>query len=473
MTRYFKPYSEYKDSGLPWLGKIPSHWTMLRGKYIFQYKKEINSSMSNTNILSLTLRGVVNNDPNDPEGLVPRNYATYQLFKKSDLVFKLIDLENLQTSRIGIVHEDGIMSPAYIRLVPRKGIIVRFFFYQYYDLYLRGVFNKLGSGVRATLGPSDLLNLANVIPPSEDQIKIVVFLDNQDRTVNRCIKTKLRLIELLNEQKKVIINRVITRGLNPNVQLKPSGIDWLGDIPEHWEVRPLKQIASVSLSGVDKHSFDGEIPIRLCNYTDVYNNDKITSDMDFLSATAKKSEVESFALQKGDVLITKDSEMWDDIAVPALVIQDMDGVLCGYHLALIRPYHQYVESEFLFRSFTAKNLTWQFYVAANGVTRYGLSKHSIKNAIILLPPVNEQLNICHWINNQLRPITASSERALKEINLIREYRTRLITDVVTGKIDVRNIQIPEEKITKAIDELVGTESIEETEMKNIEGKTDG
>src|SRR5436190_1699257 len=138
MINGIKAYPEYKDSGVPWLDEIPAHWELQRGKWLFRSPKEINRDRSNTNVLSLTLRGVVNNDPDDPEGLVPRDYATYQLFKKGDLVFKLIDLENLRTSRVGLVHEDGILSSAYVRLVSQRDCNIQFFFRQYFDLYSRG-----------------------------------------------------------------------------------------------------------------------------------------------------------------------------------------------------------------------------------------------------------------------------------------------------------------------------------------------
>ena len=118
------PYPAYKDSGVPWLGSVPEHWVVGRGKWLLGHKKDLNADGRQTNILSLTLRGVVNNDPDNPEGLVPKDYRTYQRFEKGDLVFKLIDLENLRTSRVGLVHEDGIMSSAYVRLV-LSGVVER------------------------------------------------------------------------------------------------------------------------------------------------------------------------------------------------------------------------------------------------------------------------------------------------------------------------------------------------------------
>jgi len=265
MIDKLRPYPEYKDSGLPWLGQVPAHWQTKRAKWIFRYHKHLNASGEERNILSLTLRGVVNNNPASPEGLVPKDYRTYQIFEKGDLVFKLIDLENLRTSRVGLVHERGIMSPAYIRMTLTGAGDRRFFFYQYYDLYLRGIYNQLGSGVRATLGPNDLLNLPVCVPSLEEQSAIVCYLDSIDQRIHRFIRNRQRLIEVLNEQKQAIINRAVTRGLDPNVPFKPSGIDWLGDIPENWVVKPLKRWVAINKS-VLTESTD---PDYKFNYVDI------------------------------------------------------------------------------------------------------------------------------------------------------------------------------------------------------------
>ena len=177
MIADLKLYPATKDSGVEWLGQVPEHWRVRRGKWLFRNKKQVNVGGAETNVLSLTLRGVVNNDPDNPEGLVPKDYATYQLFHKGDLVFKLIDLENLRTSRVGLVHEDGIMSSAYVRLTAKVDLDTRFFYRQYFDLYQRGIYNQLGAGVRSTLGPRDLLELKVLAPPRAEQGAVVPYLD--------------------------------------------------------------------------------------------------------------------------------------------------------------------------------------------------------------------------------------------------------------------------------------------------------
>ncbi len=195
---------------------------------------------------------------------------------------------------------------------------------------------------------------------------------------------------------------------------KPSGIEWLGEIPEHWGCRKLKYIASVRFSNVDKKSEEGENPVRLCNYVDVYYNDHITSDLNLMEATASTAEIAKFNLREGDVLITKDSESWDDIAVPAYVSSDLDGVLCGYHLAQVRPNAGLVKSEYLFRSFCARGINDQFRVAATGITRYGLGKYWLDNSMFPVPPIDEQ-------------------RA--QIELLQEKRAALISHAVTKGLD--------------------------------------
>jgi len=175
----------------------------------------------------------------------------------------------------------------------------------------------------------------------------------------------------------------------PYPNYKDSGIEWLGRIPAHWGASRLKSIASISLSNVDKKREEGQEPVQLCNYVDVYKSEYITLDMDFMAASATREQIRRFALQDGDVLITKDSESWDDIAVPACVAEDMPSVLCGYHLALIRPDRETSVGRYLARAFASVGLRDQFWVSANGITRYGLTGDAISTGVLPVPPIDE------------------------------------------------------------------------------------
>lgn len=226
------------------------------------------------------------------------------------------------------------------------------------------------------------------------------------------------------------------RRFKPYPAYKDSGVEWLGEIPAGWELRRLKTVATVQLSNVDKRSVEGQESVRLCNYTDVYYHERISADLDFMVATATPEQVRRLALRKGDVLITKDSESWTDIAVPAVVAEDLPGVLCGYHLAHIKPEHA-CHGPFLARAFSANGPRDQFQVAANGITRYGLGGDAIATGVFAMPPEPEQRAIAAFLDRETARIDALISKVRDAIDRLKELRTALISAAVTGKIDVR------------------------------------
>ena len=221
----------------------------------------------------------------------------------------------------------------------------------------------------------------------------------------------------------------------PYPKYKDSGMEWLREIPEHWEVKRLKHIADVRLSNVDKHTVEGQKVVRLCNYLDVYNNRHITSKIDFMSATASDEQIERLSLRKDDVIITKDSEDPSDIGIPALVEEDIFGLVCGYHLAILRP--TVADGEFLHYLLQSIFVRSAFEVEATGMTRYALGKYSIENLTFALPHQTEQTSIASFLNQETSHIDTLISEARKFIDLLTEYRSSLITAAVAGKIDVR------------------------------------
>jgi len=215
---------------------------------------------------------------------------------------------------------------------------------------------------------------------------------------------------------------------------KDSGVEWLGEIPAHWEVRRLKTVASVQLSNVDKKSVEGQESVRLCNYVDVYYNERITADLNFMAATATPEQARRFSLHAGDVLITKDSESWTDIAVPAVVATDLPDVLCGYHLALVRPGSD-CDGAFLARAFSAIGPRDQFQVAANGITRFGLGGDAIRSGVFATPPAQEQRAIAAFLDRETAKIDALVAKKERLIELLQEKRAALITRAVTKGLD--------------------------------------
>ncbi|CUS01885.1 Type I DNA specificity S subunit [Candidatus Promineifilum breve] len=216
---------------------------------------------------------------------------------------------------------------------------------------------------------------------------------------------------------------------------KDSGVPWLGDVPAHWKVRKQRQVVKLLVSNVDKHSFENEKAVRLCNYVDVYKHDRITERLHFMKATATEDEINRFRLREGDVLVTKDSESWNDIGVPALVEYTADDLVCGYHLAILRPHTEQIIGVYLLRAIQSQGVASQYYISANGVTRYGLTHQGIKNVQIPIPPLPEQ----HAIARYLDHIDARIKRAIrakrKLIALLNEQKQAIIHRAVTRGLD--------------------------------------
>jgi type I restriction enzyme S subunit len=214
---------------------------------------------------------------------------------------------------------------------------------------------------------------------------------------------------------------------------RKSNSPWLGDIPNHWEIKKLKFLATVQPSNVDKKTVEGEEPVLLCNYTDVYKNEYIDSRLDFMQASAMEDEIMKFAVDIGDVIVTKDSETPDDIAVPACVTEKIDGLLCGYHLTQIKPID--LDGKYLFRLFQSKGFNAQFTVAANGVTRFGLPQYAIANAFTPVPPMDEQRIIARFLDFKTTQIDALIAKKQALLDKLAEKRTALISHAVTKGLD--------------------------------------
>lgn len=293
------------------------------------------------------------------------------------------------------------------------------------------------SNTQKNISMDDIPRIELLVPNLEQQKAITNYLIKKTSKIDATIAKNEELIQLLEEKRVALINQVVTKGLNSNVSMKDSGIKGIGEIPKHWDVEKIKNISQVKPSNVDKKTKTNEPHILLCNYTDVYNNEFITRDLDFMKATATHDQIRKLSLKVGDVIITKDSESADDIAVPAIVTENLENVVCGYHLAVIRPNSTIINPKFLFRSFESDRINKQFELGANGVTRFGLGSYPINNAHICYPPLNEQAEIVQYLDIETSRIAKATDKILKHIELLGEYKSSLIHHVVTGKIDVR------------------------------------
>ena len=450
------PYAAYKPSGVECLGGVPQHWEVVQLGRIGVFSKgsggtkedEVPDGIpcvrygdlytTHEYFMSQT-RGYVS----------PARASAYTPIYRGDVLFPTSGetIEEIGKSAVNLMRTQVLCGGDLIIFRPTVPMEPKFSGYALDCRVAQTQKSLLGRGITIMhIYSGQLKYLWLPLPPLPEQRAIARYLDYMDHRIQRYIKAKEKLIELLEEQKRAVINQAVTRGLDPDVPSMPSGVEWLGDVPAHWEVRRLHTVARVMPSNVDKHTNVDETPVRLCNYVDVYKNDEITEGISFMEASAKADEIEKFQLRRGDVLVTKDSETWDDIGVPALVVESMSDVLCGYHLAVLRPSDAIVGG-FLTWSLRSDSVSHQFHVVAKGVTRFGIARAGFQSIRVPVPPIKEQRAIFDHIRGVIFDIDSSMANCRRQIELIKEYRTRLIADVVTGKLDVREaaVELPEDE----------------------------
>ncbi len=448
MATNLRPYPAYKPSGIEWLGDVPAHWEQRRLRTVADMRVSNVDKHTRDHELSVRLCNYTDVYKNERICLsMPFMSATasreeierFRLQEGDVLITKDSEVwDDIGVPALVTEADGDLISGYHLALLrPFKGTLGAYLARLLESKPVAYQFHIAAKGVtRYGLTHSGIQSVQLPLPPFAEQAAIVRYLDHMNRCSRRYVSAKRKLVALLEEEKQAVVNHAVTRGLDPSVRLKPSGVEWLGHVPEHWEVRRLRTVSEMRVSNVDKHTKEGECPVRLCNYVDVYKNDRITLAMPFMRATASQNEIERFRLEQDDVLITKDSETWDDIGVPALVTESADDLLSGYHLAVLRPFKETLGT-FLARTLESKAVAYQFHVRANGVTRYGLTHNGIQSVQIPLPPLAEQVAIVQYLDRASADIDAAIARARRQIERVEEYRTRLIADVVTGKLDVR------------------------------------
>lgn len=436
-----KPYKKYKPSGIAWLGDIPEHWEQTYLNKLFLDNKTKNEDLRENNLLTLSYGKIKRKDINSANGLLPASFSNYQIVEKGDIILRMLDLQNDKTSlRVGFVNERGIITSAYIGLKVKNNYSSKYFYALLNHLDLIKHFYNGGGGVRQSVGFSELGKERITLPPLSEQTAIANFLDYKTAKIDRFIVKKKQLIKLLNEQKSAIINDAVTKGLNPNVKMKPSGIEWLGDIPEHWEVRKLKYVAdfqSGEMITSQKISPEGEFPVYggggFRGYTNSYTNDG------------------------SHILIGRQGALCGNIKYAK-------GKFWASEHSIVTYPKIEIESIYLGEVLTICNLGKLSQTAAQP----GIAIGQIKNVYVPIPPVQEQTTIVFHIEKETAKLNQTIATIEKEITLVQEYRTALIAEAVTGKIDVRDYEIPETPIMELYEDLEEEMSLAAEEVVGYE-----
>ncbi len=444
-----RPYPEYKDSGVPWLGKIPAHWDVKPGMAFISQRKEKNVGMKESTVLSLSYGQIVVKPPEKLHGLVPESFETYQIADPGNIIIRGTDLQNDKTSlRVGKVRNRGIITSAYLCLQANEKINPDYAHLLLHGYDLMKIYYGMGSGLRQNLDFSDFKRLPFLVPSPTEQNKIHKYVEYVHAQINKFIRNKRRLIELLKEQKQNVINQAVTRGLDPDVKLKPSGVEWIGDIPEHWKMLPLKRLASFKGGTGFPHEAQGRSGLELPFYkvsdmtlsgNETYmintNNSISRETASSLGATIFPERAIIFPKVGGAMLTNKRRIL----TKPSCIDNNMMGCV--------------LNSETIFDFLFLRLQTLDLGLIRKPGPVPAIGEGEVRAFRVPYPPEEEQLEIVEYVKVQTSAIDQAISRAQREIELMREYRTRLISDVVTGQVDVRGIEVPE----VAEDELLALE----------------
>ena len=434
------PYPESKYSGLPWLGDVPRHWEVLPGRACYTSEQILNQGMLEKSVLSLSYGQIKIRPEEKLHGLVPASFETYQLVELDDIVCRPTDLQNDWNSlRFGLSGHRGIITSAYMCLRTRAKLSRRYGYLLLHTYDLKKVFYGLGSGLRQNLSWTDFKLIPCLVPPLSEQRAITRYLDHVDRRIRRYITAKQKFTALLEEEKQAIINQTVTRGLDPNVRLKPSGVEWLGDVPEHWEVVPIKRAFLSMDYGISESASDSGA-IRLLTMGHLKDGQVIVPNdggVDFVAP--------QLLLQKGDLLFNRTNSQ-ELVGKVGLFIGHDTPVTFASYLVRMRP-HPSHEPEYLnlalndatFISRARREAIPSLHQSNLNPTRFG-------RIHIALPSKEEQIAMLRTLREETESLGAAIARARRQIELLEEYRTRLISDVVTGKLDVQSAaaQLPDE-----------------------------
>jgi type I restriction enzyme S subunit len=434
----FPRYPAYKPSGVEWLGEVPEHWDVKRVRRIFEIKKRIAGELG-FDILSITQQGIKVRDPDSNDGQISMDYSKYQMVEPGDFAMNHMDL---LTGYVDISKRLGVTSPDYrvFSVIDPSDSDPGYLLYVFQMGYRQKILYAYGQGSsqlgRWRLPTAEFQNWAIPFPSVKEQVSIATFLDRETAKIDALIAEQQRLIELLQEKRQAVISHAVTKGLNPDAPMKDSGVEWLGEVPEHWELLQLKRLSrpgssiTYGIVQAGPHIEDGIPYIR-------------TSDMagDSLSIeTCQRTSHEidrSYTRSKvntGDLVVAIRATVGKVLVVP----EELDGANLTQGTAKFSPGNQ-VLTDFTKLSFESRYLQAQVDASSKGATFAEITLDALRRLVFAVPPVGEQAEIASKVIalvNDFEGLIADSQRSAA---LLQERRSALISAAVTGQIDVRGL----------------------------------
>ena len=430
-------YPEYKASGLEWVGEIPEHWKMQRAKFIFRRLQR--PIREHDEIITAFRDGIVTLRKNRRTLGFTNSLKEigYQGLRKGDLVIHAMDGH---AGAIGVSDSDGKSSPVYSVCRPISQENVYYYAYLLRYMALSGFIESLAKGIRERSTEfrfNEFKELDLLIPPVFEQTQIATFLDCKTGQIDELIRIKERQIELLQEQRTVLINQTVTKGLDPNVEMKPSGVEWIGKIPVPWEVKRVKYLASLISKGTTPTTMGREIldegEIRFIKVENIVDN-QIELKPEYYIDKETNQMLRRSQLKENDLLFVIAGAT---IGKVSLVKPNHLPANTNQAVSFIRP-HEKELPEFIYYWLQSDNIQKMIWLKAVQSAQPNLSMEDLGNLYIPYPSIVEQHHIVDYITEKIQTIVQLLQQVYNQIELLKEYRQSLISEAVTGKIDVRN-----------------------------------
>ena len=411
-----KHYPEYKASGVDWIGEIPRHWKVVRSKHLFGNRNQRGSE--GEPLLSVT----------QDQGILPRNELDYRVWNPAGDVrlYKLVKqgdwVISLRTFEGGIELSEvqGIVSAAYTTMFPQRQIFNSYFKYLLKSVNFIDELNRVTTGIRQgkNISYEDFSYTRVAFPPLNEQKAIGNFLNRKTGQIDELIHTKERRIELLQEQRTALINQAVTKGLNPNVEMKPSGVEWIGEIPKHWTISKVK------------HEFESLDNLRIPLNSETRGSMELKI-YDYYGASGVIDKVENYIFDEPLILIGEDGANLYLRSTP-LAFKATGKYWVNNHAHVLKPKHGNIG----YLTNMLESLDYIHYIT--GAAQPKLTSENLMNITVIIPPRLEQDQIANFLDRKTGQIDQLITTEQRKIELLKEYRQSLISEAVTGKIDVRS-----------------------------------
>lgn len=443
-----KRYKEYKDSGVEWIGEIPSHWGKSKIKHVASIFGRIGFRGYTVEDIVDEGEGAITLSPsnilNQRIVLDKKTYLSWKKYEESpEIKIYNGDIIFVKTASVGKVayvenlDEYATLNP---QLIVFKNIKInnKYLYYNLISNVIQSEINKGSSGsVLPTLTQNEIGNYKLMLPPDNEQGKIVDYIDEKTSQIENLISKKEELIETLKASRTKLISETVSKGLDKDVPMKDSGVEWIGEIPKHYEVKKLRYLGDLQ-NGISKGAEEFGFGYPFVSYGDVYKNSRIPNKIEGL-VNSSKQDRRIYSVTEGDVFFTRTSETIEEIGFASTCLETIQGATFAGFLIRFRAnnndlYKGY--SKYYFRS----NMHRKFFVKEmNLVTRASLGQSLLKNLPVVIPSYGEQIEISKYLDKQVTIINNSISKIEEQIELLKKAKQKLITEVVTGKIDVTNL----------------------------------